>query len=223
MDFGVQLNSNSTLDFSGQVMDDAQIQSMVTNYAAGYMSCGGQGKSLMLAIGTNNAGGGGSGYGSAWAYEVQGVGGAIDNSGWGGTITVWGGMDFEPQWNTQANGESWAQGFGSVNSNLLYVNYGAATGCPPAGTCSNGWTQQGIQYVSYGAPPALAVPEIYYQINAQQWADISDVGYIGFTGTLDEYPRDNQTNTSTEAVQELDAATGQSVGYATELQSGYMG
>lgn len=78
-------------------------------------------------------------------------------------------------------------------------NFGSADGCPSSGAqtatpraCNNGWTQAGVWYVSYGAQPAYAVPEIYATtgVNASQWyyvskyAKLAHAYRITFSGEL---------------------------------------
>ena len=53
----------------------------------------------------------------------------------------------------------------------LYLNFGDAAGCPPAGSCDNGWSYADIWYVSSGNGPARPLPQIYneYGTQAKQW------------------------------------------------------
>jgi hypothetical protein len=228
LDFGVQINSSSNEDFSGGSISDSQMQGEVVSYASGYYGCSGN-DALTIAVGTSNDGGGGSGYGEAWAYEVQSIRSAVDNAGLGNKVIVWAGMDFETNWanvsgsvSSLSNAESWANGYSSISGRPFYVDFGSANGCPPYGGCNNGWTQQGEQYVAYGAAPALAAPEIYYYSNAQQWASINGSNPMSFIGITDEYPRDTSTNTSGQAWVDLTSLTGQDPSFSTEFQSGYM-
>ena len=38
---------------------------------------------------------------------------------------------------------------------------GAAEGCPPVGSCNNGWSYEDIYYVNWGNSPAYPFPQIY--------------------------------------------------------------
>jgi hypothetical protein len=74
---------------------------------------------------------------------------------------------------------AWVDGYGSVGKWPLY-NFGDAANCPMAGTtarpgpCANGWTQEDHWYVSWGAPLARVVPEIYATGggNAASWQQL---------------------------------------------------
>jgi hypothetical protein len=74
---------------------------------------------------------------------------------------------------------------------------GAASGCPTTavgGTCNWGWTQRNFYNLAHGISPTriLALPQIYYPVNAAQWKYISLAGASGadrmsFIGALSEY------------------------------------
>ena len=230
LDFGVQINSSESLDFSGAYITDSQIQSEVVAYAHGYYACSGN-QPIEIAVGTSNDGGGGSGFGGAWAYEMNGIQSAINSAGYGSKVTIYGGMDFEPNWSglsgsvsSQSNAESWSNGFNNVSGRPFYVDYGSANGCPSSGSgsCNNGWTQYGEYYVAYGSSPALAAPEIYYYVNAQQWEAINILNPMSFYAATGEYDRNSSTNTNSQAWGDLSSLTGQDVPNSTEFQSGYM-
>jgi hypothetical protein len=81
--------------------------------------------------------------------------------------------DMELSWDGQlitkqlVNGDA-AQGW------ALYYNYGSADGCPSSGSsgsCNNGWDVGDVGFVSY-SHLAVPLPEIYYPVNADQWAVI---------------------------------------------------
>jgi len=77
------------------------------------------------------------------------------------------------------------------------VFIGAASGCSAtavSGTCNRGWTQRNLYNLAHGISPTriLALPQIYYSVNASQWKYISLAGASGadrinFVGTLSEY------------------------------------
>ncbi len=228
LDFGGQVNSSTLEEINGLQVSDSQVQSMVVAYANGYYNCS-NGAVVDLAIGTNNSIGNGSGFGSAWAYEVNGIAEAVAPS-YGSKVTIFGGSDIEPSWGTQTATMSWSQGYGSVAGYHDYIDFGSADGCPTNtdanGNCSNYWNQYGVWYVAYGSTPALSAPIIYYSVNATQWEEISLYGStyqslgIGFWGPVDEYPRDTSTNTSSQAWSQLTGATGQDPSFSLEFQAG---
>ena len=110
-----------------------------------------------------------------------------------------GANDLEMGWNSAAASRAWADGYSSATG-TPYYDYGDCEGCPtgssipgvPGWTVNNGWTQEDVWYVAYGAPTAYPVPEIYLNngVNAAQWQRLSLYSYehhgypIYFLGTL---------------------------------------
>ncbi|MFA5835320.1 MAG: hypothetical protein WC837_00050 [Bellilinea sp.] len=119
-----------------------------------------------------------------------------------GAIDIEWGQDSDGvfRWNTPYVTRGWTDAFdgNDDNGSSIYFNYGACVGCPTGPTLSwtyntaLPWTQADVWYVSWGAEPALAVPEIYSNngVLARQWAAVSKYGslYLGsriiFTGTM---------------------------------------
>lgn len=103
-----------------------------------------------------------------------------------GRETAWGASDIETGWASAAASRDWVNGYDSAN-NWRFLNFGDAGGCPPYGSCNNGWTQEDVWFVSYGSAPAWPLPEIYCLKctgssdtrggNARQWQQISRYGY----------------------------------------------
>jgi hypothetical protein len=56
---------------------------------------------------------------------------------------------------------------------LLYANFGAADGCPPAGSCNGNWTQEDYWSLTTGPRSAVGLPEIYADSNDEQWQQIA--------------------------------------------------
>ena len=83
----------------------------------------------------------------------------------------------------------------------MLINHGAAGGCPQSGTtstsgtCNNGWTQEDVWWVSWGAAPSYPQPEIYATTgaNANQWQQLSlysvlkHGGRMSILGPLSQY------------------------------------
>lgn len=103
------------------------------------------------------------------------------------------------KWNHPDVVFKWIEGFTTqATHNEIYFNFGACVGCPTSPipswtyTCSakpQPWNQDKIWYVSWGAPPAFAVPEIYSNNStlAKQWQAVSKFGalYKGTYGRID--------------------------------------
>jgi hypothetical protein len=99
-------------------------------------------------------------------------------------VSIVGGNNIEPGFNPSYVPIHWLNGYNSVaNRKPLYV-IASADGCsetyPPTepeygyrspGSCNNGWTQEDIYTVTWGAPSSFPFPEIYNTnyANANQW------------------------------------------------------
>lgn len=227
LDFGNQLPNGSGTEevFDQFTFSNAQIESLADEYADGFYYCTGSDTTshLYLSVGTRNSQdvtGNGTTYGNGqtWSSVVSAVQSHMNSSFCyngrckSAQTTAWAANDMEPSWNSASNTINWANGFGA--SGGVYVNYGSADGCPSGsysnGSCNNGWNQYDVWYVSWGATPALASPEIYYSVNASQWTMISLYGdhYQGgdsayYEGPLDEYDLNSSTNTSAQAWSQL--------------------
>lgn len=103
-------------------------------------------------------------------------------------VDIAGGDDIEQAYSAFEVTDEWVKGYASVAERYLY-NFGAASGCPPARGCENGWTEDNIWHVSWEADPAEPLPEIYSKTNAAQWANISlrHQGDMIIAGALTEY------------------------------------
>jgi hypothetical protein len=212
LDFGGQLPDGSgSLLINGVSVSNSQIESAAEAFSHGYWDCTGADTTsvLLLGVGTNNsyydvnsAGG------STWAQLVADINASNKSNGYDAQVSVGGANDMEPGFDTAAHTEDWANGYTAINP-AWYVNYGSADGCPPSsasnGACANGWRQYDAWWVSWGALPAFPLPEIYYQVNANQWTMISLYGAwyqgskMGFYGPLDENDLGTSTFTSDQA------------------------
>jgi len=120
-------------------------------------------------------------------------------------------------WNTPFVTRGWVEGFNANSRGReLYLNYGACVGCRTVpdltwvftsskddnGVVMN-WTQSDVYYVSWGAAPALPLPEIYRNDGylARQWQAVSLFGalYRGgkmtFPGAMTQYQSCQQRRT----------------------------
>ncbi|MHB8455881.1 MAG: hypothetical protein ACYDDO_14575 [Acidiferrobacterales bacterium] len=157
------------------------IETAVKYFLNGYYVCGGTGH-LTVGIGTNNYGTGTTyAHGQAWGQMMTQLDAYVAGiPTFSNHVSVVGASDIELAWNSPTVSRAWVDGYSSTSS-VSYYNYGDAQGCPPAGTsCTNGWTQQDVWYVSWGNPAnPLPVPEIYFNAppksssNALQWATLA--------------------------------------------------
>lgn len=210
LDFGVQWSDNSqTLTKNNIYLSIAQVEGMAETFVDNYYTCTGADyyTRVNLAVGTNNSTGWESySMGSGWAQVATDVKNWLAANCCTSQYTIKGANDIEFSSlfggsNSMPKAINWANGFRD-HGGVVYVNYGSADGCPPYGSCLNGWTQAGAYTVSWGNVAAYALPEIYYlQPNGQydnlggnpkQWALISQYGLshggtIQFDGPLDEH------------------------------------
>lgn len=157
----------------------AQIQAAAKAFLTGYWRCSPYYPHITLVVGTSNyRGATNSGHGRAWANMVNNVLAWIGQRGYTSQEDVAGGSDMELSWNTASATRAWINGYDTVDVRPIY-NYGDAAGCPPYGSCNNGWTQEDVWYVSWGAPPAWPLPEIYTTNGsmASQWYRMSLYAY----------------------------------------------
>jgi len=129
-------------------------------------------------------------HGQRWAQMVDQLNSFITSgTSWASTIQVAGAVDFEPNWGNIAGVRQWTDGYASVAHSKYYF-YGSCDGCPevtrdasgnyvagytPVLTQGSSWTMDDVWYLSYGAPPAWPVPEIYATDGtlARQWQNIA--------------------------------------------------
>jgi hypothetical protein len=162
------------------------IAAAVKEFAKGYYICTGSDtlSQLVLAVGTSNDGSGvTSGHGKAWATMVRSINTWLADTGYDAQTYTVGASDMELAWNSPTVTRAWVDGFASVCCPLFY-NYGDAAGCRADGRqagdeCGTGsfpsWTANDVWYISYGAPPAYPVPQIYRTdgVMAKQWYGLS--------------------------------------------------
>ncbi len=217
----------------------AQIEEAAKEFLRGYWSCSPYGPRIVLVVGTSNYRGSTTwSHGKAWAEMVNRIGTWISQPpSFASQESVAGGSDIELDWNTPANSRSWVRGYDTVNVWPMY-DYGDAAGCPPYGSCNNGWTQDDVWYVSWGNPAAYAIPEIYTTNGsmAAQWHRVVLYAHTArgqdmtISGVLTQYQacRDSggcsQTgNTPAQGWSQLwdrlnaDARTRQSLAWSTDI------
>lgn len=194
----------------------AQIANAVKNFMRGYVNCVNRSSitALRVAVGTSNYFLTAKGnfvtreHGAAWAMMVNEIGEWIKaNPAIASRISVAGASDMEMPWNSVENTRAWMDGYASAYQYPVY-NFGSCDSCPfnakPNLSPANGWTLNDILYVSWGAKPAFALPEIYLTsgVNAEQWARLSLHSYINtgkpitYTGALTQWMACNDVRDS---------------------------
>ncbi|WP_322791586.1 hypothetical protein [Bellilinea sp.] len=171
-------------------------------------------------------------FGQRFADTTYNLNEWIRASGYAGRLWVMGALDIEWDsreldkqtgkyyywWNTPYVTGGWVEGFNANSRGReLYLNYGACVGCPTsprldwvfsttrdANNVVMDWSQGDVYYVSWGAPPALPLPEIYRNDGylARQWQAVSLYGalYKGgkmtFAGAMTQYQSCQQRRTA---------------------------
>jgi hypothetical protein len=195
--FGTKLlDPNNTFASVTQIRDSAK------QFGRGYWWCTGSDSTshVTVAISTSNLGNKTTyNHGKAWAgMVIEAHQWLIDNS-YSTQATIVGGSDMELDWNGPTSTRYWVDGYSSVPNRRPYYNAGDAAGCPPLNNSNNGddcgtatypnWTADDVRYISFGAPPAYAFPQIYSNtgIHARQWQWISaNRGFINFEGPMSQ-------------------------------------
>lgn len=162
--------------YFGKFARTGYIQHAAEGFAAGYWKCTqGLSSTVRIAVGTSNYGSQVSyAHGREWALMVNRVNATLARRGWEDRIDAVGANDIELSWNGPKVSKAWVRGYDSANQ-WPYYDYGDAAECPPYGHCAGAWTQEDVWWVSWGAPPAMPLPEIYTKSgsSARQWASLS--------------------------------------------------
>lgn len=169
---------------------NAEVASAFQFYVYGFLGCAptdGFGTRLInqlnIALGVNNDGGyAGNGHGTSWAQLINSQNQWVSAYSNMSAIRVRGAFDAEPGFNWPIPTEEWVSGYSSAHQGeSLYYNFGSCDSCPsiyyPTWVITNDWTLGDIHYVSWGAPAALPLPEIYNELNAWQWQYVTLYGY----------------------------------------------
>ncbi|MEW6505563.1 MAG: hypothetical protein AB1457_16515 [Chloroflexota bacterium] len=145
-------------------------------------------------------------FGQRFADTVYNLNEWIRATGYASRLWVMGALDIEWAgresdedywvywWNTPYVTGGWVEGFNANSRGReMYLNYGACVGCPTsprldwvystirdANNVVMDWSQGDVYYVSWGAPPALPLPEIYRNDGylARQWQAVSLYGAL---------------------------------------------
>ncbi len=197
--FGQSLKSGSfygasIFGGSGGFGSTSEIAAAVQQYARGFWVCTGANTTarLRVAVGTSNYGITANlgttearNHGAAWSRMVTAANSWLADRGYTSQTGVVGANDIEVSWSGPGIARAWVDAYGAAGGFAMY-HFGDAAGCPTSGTtatsraCGGSWTQDHVWYVSYGAPPAYPVPEIYRNdgVMARQWQQVSLYGYL---------------------------------------------
>ncbi len=149
-------------------------------------------------------------------------------------VIVWGGDDIEMSssgnWYGPVLSRAWVDAYGTAAAGSLLSTRRCAGNDPfrladyGDNVLTGGWSNDDIYYVSWGAPVACAVPEIYITAMAHewgtlnQWAQANGKAPITFTGPM-AAGWGGATLSPTDSWSQLAAATGQSPPYVTVIGS----
>jgi hypothetical protein len=246
LDFGGPIGSDKTKLIGGRVVSINADLFVAESFGRGYRHClphQYNDKAINVIMGENNSTGSSnvtSAAGAAWANAVDTLSRYYKGHSIAANVGASGGNDFEPGFakGSASSSRNWAAGFSGGSSRPLY-NFGSADGCPPTapssgrrgGTCSFGWSQSDIYFVSAGSH-RYPLPEIYFSVNAPQWPAISLFGVnsghqkMYFPGPVTEHPRDHSTLQPSDAWSKLfkalrkNSKTSQNVlNYSTAFQN----
>jgi hypothetical protein len=157
-------------------------------YARGVWNCSKELKRghVRIAIGTTNWGSDVTWrHGREWAAMVNEANAWVHHQKFSSRLDFAGANDIELSWNSPAVTKNWVRGYESL-ADFPYYNYGSADACPPHGRCAGRWTLDDVWYVSWGAPHAWPLPEIYTPnwSMAQQWYQIAVYSYLRHGATM---------------------------------------
>jgi hypothetical protein len=161
---------------------------------------------------------------------------ATSATGLAAPLTVWAASDIEqsspypdgspPDWYQAYITRPWLDGYQAATGTVIGTKCGATTPYQMVNfgdyvvPNKPGWTPADVYFVSWGAPLACALPEIYYTANATEWKQLNDwaasqhLAQIQFTGVMTE---DGQGGTlpAADSWNALANATMQSPAYLT--------
>jgi hypothetical protein len=133
---------------------------------------------------------------------------ATSTGGLAGPLTVWAASDIEqsspypdgspPDWYVASVTRPWLDGYRAAVGTVSGAKCGATTPYQMVNfgdyvvPNKPGWTPADVYYLSWGAPLACALPEIYYTANASEWQQLNTwatgqhLAPIQFTGVMTE-------------------------------------
>ena len=183
-----------TMLFSGAFAGNEEITRAMFGYASGYAGCLPRGSTdhISLARGTSN-------YhpsvpnvyraGRKWARETLALQRMLHNARLDGFVTSAAADDVEPAWDRSFwRTHDFYRGYADSRVGHPLYNYGSLDG----GIVSGVWSAHQAFYVTGGMRYARAIPEIYNQTMAREWAALAQVAHrryhrqIQFAGVMTE-------------------------------------
>ena len=172
-----------------------QIASSVVVFSLGFYTCT-PNDTIVIAVGTNSSGGIvtdviAQRHGEAWANLIIEINNRYAGyPGLSSRVTAVGANNIEPGFNSADIPRHWLDGYNNVSGHKQLYVIASADGCPQdypptepetgyysPGSCNDGWTQEDIYYVSWGASSSWPYPEIYNTIGAN-----ADLKWLTKTG-----------------------------------------
>lgn len=161
-----------------------EILECAKQYIRGYYGCATTATKLHLAVGTTNHGPNVTEeHGRAWAQLVNDLNAWIASPpSWADKVTARGAIDIEQDiylgWSTPEMARAWAEGYRQVYTGMsLYYDFGSCDWCPfpgcPGCDPPGDWNLDHIWWLSFGVAPAMPLPLIYNNGNAQQWQNLA--------------------------------------------------
>ena len=179
----------------------ADIEAAAEQFGYGYWAGTGTDttSTIRVLVSTNNygVGAGGNrmtyGHGQVWEVTSNDVDAWLTGHGYGGQVRADSGADLELDWNSSTVSRAWVDGFASNSgaTGRITYDFGDAAGC--SSVCNNSWTKDDVWYISWGASPAYAIPEIYVAGMPAEWHTLSAYAAsahgnrMNIQGALSEY------------------------------------
>ena len=216
LDFGCQVGSQSTqlVNFEQVLYADAsQIETLANWYALGFRYAAPH-DPLDLVIGTNNSCGVSYTYGSGWEQLVETIAQQVHTVD--ANISVLGGSDLETQWSSGSAAYAWVEGYAAAAGSYqpAMVDYG--------NMAPGYWTTSQELYVSFGAEPSVAAPELYCSGNIGDWVNgpYSADSYFNFFGVLSY--NNQQSSAGCSPNQTNNTSWSQAEYYSFQLRGAYV-
>jgi hypothetical protein len=156
----------------------AEVQRTLVAYANGLSTCSDGAKGWILVAQTSsdhlNDPVLASEFGAVWANLVLTVREQTSDT----RVEVRGGSDIEPGWGSYEAARAWTESYADAAPKTLLIAP-SADGCPQqlgGSKCANGWTIEGLAYLTWGIDAEHQVyPQVYHYKGAQarQWAVIA--------------------------------------------------
>lgn len=235
--------------FQPVCVSDAVVRTLLQRWIEGYEATHGTGTpQSILAAGLSNSVNGipndpqttaeMRALGGAWATSVVD---AVPAGGLAAPLTIWGAIDAEESgggvWLGPAPTLAFVDQFGvgsghssgahacSISNTAMLADFGDGIYLQGQWDPPGGWSVADIYHVAWGASAACAVPEIYYDVNAEEWQSISQWAVsqgmtpITFAGVMSENGVQG-TETAVQSWSSLNSWTGQNIPYLTNIAWG---